>query len=88
MEKTRKPNWTKEEEFTLISEVESAGESLRGSGNCADINKKKKQLWINILARVNSEHGNARSVDEIRNKWTNLKLVAKSKVDSSFREAR
>ena len=51
MEKTRKPNWTKEEEFTLISEVESAGESLRGSGNCADINKKKKQLWINILTR-------------------------------------
>ena len=61
MEKTRKPNWTKEEEFTLISEVELAWESLRGSGNCADINKKKKQLWINILTRVNSEHGNARS---------------------------
>ena len=61
---------------------------MRGSGNCADINKKKKQLWINILTRVNSEHGNARSVDEIRKKWTNLKLAAKSKVDSSFREAR
>ena len=56
MEKTRKPNWTKEEEITLISEVESAGESLRGSGNYADINKKKKQLSINILARVNSEY--------------------------------
>ena len=53
------------------------------SGNFADINKKKEQLWVDILARVNFEHGNARSFDEIRKKWTNLKLAAKSKVDSS-----
>ena len=38
--------------------------------------------------KVNSEHGNARSIDEIRKKWNNLKLMAKSKVYSSFREAR
>ena len=44
MEKTRKPNWTKEGDFTHISDVESTGNSLRGSGNCADINKKKEQL--------------------------------------------
>ena len=29
-----------------------------------------------------------RAIEEIRKKWNNLKLVAKSKVDASFREAR
>ena len=48
MEKSRKLNWTKEEENTLISEIESAGELLKGSGNSADLNKKKKELWKTI----------------------------------------
>ena len=42
MEKTRKQNWSKKEELSLISEVDSAGEALRGSGNCGDIKIKKK----------------------------------------------
>ena len=50
MEISRKNNWTKEEESTLINEIVSAGEILRGSGNCADINKKKRQLWKDIAA--------------------------------------
>ena len=49
MEISRKNNWTKEEESTLINEIESAGEILRGLGNSADINKKKRQLWKDIL---------------------------------------
>ena len=88
MEKVRKQNWTKEEECTLIDEIESAGETLRGSGNSADINKKKRQLWKDITARVNSIYGNNRTVDDNRKKWNNVKLAAKSKVDASFREAR
>ena len=87
MEISRKNNWTKEEESTLINEIESAGEILRGSGNCADINKKKRQLWKDIAARINSVHGNHRAVDDIRKKWNNMKLTAKTKVDASFREA-
>ena len=70
-----------------INEIESAGETLRGSGNSADI-KLKGQLWKDITARVNSIYGNNRTVDDIRKKWNNLKLAAKSKVDASFREAR
>ena len=46
MEKTRKQNCTKEEEFTLISAVDSSGEFFRGSGNCADINKKKNNYEL------------------------------------------
>ena len=84
----RKQNWTKEEECTLIDQIESAGETLRGSGNSADINKRKRQLWKDITARVNSIYGNNRTVDDIRKKWNNVKLPAKSKVDASFREAR
>ena len=32
MDKSRKANWTREEECSLINEIESAGEILRGSG--------------------------------------------------------
>ena len=88
MEISRKLNWTKEEESTLINEIESAGEMLRGSGNSADINKKKRQLWKDIAARINSVHGSNRAVDDIRKKWNNLKLAAKTRVDASFREAK
>ena len=86
MDKPRKPNWTREEECTLINEIESAGEILRGSGNSADKNKRK--IWRNIAAKHNSAHGNGRAVEDIRKKWTNLKLNSNSKVDASFREAR
>ena len=86
MEKSRKTNWTKDEEYTLIEGVEFAGASLRGSGNSADINKKKKSLWLDILRKVNSIHGNNRGVEEIRKKWNNLKLTSKSKFDASKRE--
>ena len=65
METSRRNNWTKEEESTLINEIESAGEILRGSGNIADINKKKRQLWKDIAAKVNSLHSNNRAVDDI-----------------------
>ena len=88
MDKSRKSNWTKEEECSLINEIESAGEILRGSGNSADKNKRIKQIWKDIAAKLNSAHGNGRAVEDIRKKWTNLKLNAKSKVDASFREAR
>ena len=73
---------------TLINEIDSAGEILRGSGNSADINKKKKQLWKDIATKVNSVYGNNQAIGDIRKKWNNLKLVAKLKVDASFREAR
>ena len=59
---------------------------MRGSGNSADKNKRKKQIWRDIAAKLNSVHGNVRT--DFRKKWTNLKLNAKSKVDASFKEAR
>ena len=44
MDKSHKANWTKEEECSLINDKESAGEILRGSGNSADRNKRRKQI--------------------------------------------
>ena len=61
---------------------------MRGSGYSADKNKRRKQTWRDIAAKLNSVHSNGRAVEYIRKKWTNLKLNAKSKVDASFREAR
>ena len=57
------------------------------SGYSADKNKRRKQIWRDIAAKLNSLHGNGRAVEDIRKKWTNLKLNAKSKVDASFWEA-
>ena len=77
MEKTRITNWNKEE-YTLINDIKVAGGNLRGSGNNADINKKKKQLRKTLTAKVNAFYGNNRGVEDVeqlrrslRNrKWT------------------
>ena len=42
MEKSRKSNWSKEVEYTLIEAIQSAGDLLRGTGHCADLNKKER----------------------------------------------
>ena len=40
-------------------EIESAGEILRGSGNSPDKNKRRKQIWRDFTAKLNSVHGMA-----------------------------
>ena len=75
MDKYRKTNWTSEEECSLINEIESAGEILRGSGNSADKEKKKKQIWREIVVKLNSAYGNGRAVEDVNKKLTNLKTV-------------
>ena len=80
MDKSRKANWTREEECSLINEIESAGEILRGSGNSADKNKRRKQIWRDIATKLNSVHGNGRAVEDIRKKMDQPK--AKCKVQS------
>ena len=61
---------------------------IRGTGHSANLNQKKKALWVNITAKINLIHGNHRDVKDIKKKWNNLKLSAKSHVDDSRREAR
>ena len=53
MDKSRKANWTREEECSLINEIESADEILRGSGNSADKNKRRKQIWRDMQPNSN-----------------------------------
>ena len=88
MDKGRKVNWTKEEEYTLIEAIQYAGDILRGTGQFAEINKKKTRLWNNVMRKINSIHGNNRDVKDIKKKWNNLKGSAKARVDYSRREAR
>ena len=85
--KSRKVNCTKEEEYTLVEAIQAVGYILRGTGQSAEINKKKTRLWNDVMGEVNSIHGNIRNVKVI-NKLNNLKGSAKSLVDSSRREAR
>ena len=68
MDKSRKANWTREEECSLINESESTDEILSGSGNYADKNKRRKQIWRYIAAKLNSVHCNGRAVEDIRKK--------------------
>ena len=65
MEKPRKSNWSKEEEYTLIDAIQSAGDLLRGTGHFADLNRKKL-LWNDMVGKVNSIHGNNRDVRDLR----------------------
>ena len=54
METNRKGNWTKEEEYTLIEAIQAAGDVLRGTGQSADMNKKKTRLWNDVMNKINS----------------------------------
>ena len=65
MKKTRKINWTKEE-YTLIDAIQAACNLIRGTGQSAEINKKKKALWNGMMSRVNSIHGNNRHIKDIK----------------------
>ena len=58
---------------------------IRGTGHSANLNQKNKALWVNITAKINLIHGNHRDVKDIKKKWNNLKLSAKSHVDDSRR---
>ena len=51
MEKSQKVNWTKEEEYTLIKAIQTAGDLIRGTGHSANLNQKKKALWTDITAK-------------------------------------
>ena len=70
MEKTRKINWTKEEEYTLIDAIQAAGNQIRGTGQSAEINKKNKALWNGMMSKVNSIHGNNRDIKDIKKNGT------------------
>ena len=54
MDKSRKANWTREEECSLINEIESPGEILRGSGNSADKNRQPERLVIPVASTVST----------------------------------
>ena len=86
MERTRKINWTKEEEYTLIDGIQADGNLIRGTGQSAEINKKA--LWNGMMSKVNSIHSNNRDIKEIKKKWNNLKVTAKARVDNTRREVR
>ena len=69
-----KPKWTnpankldQRRRVSLINEIESAGEILRGSGNSADKNKRRKQIWrLYSQTQLSAWHG--RAVEDIRKK--------------------
>ena len=56
MDKPRKGNWVREEERSLINEIESAVEILKGLGNSADKNKSGETNSIQCMAMVELRH--------------------------------
>ena len=45
-----------------IDSIQAAGDVLRGTGQSADMNKKKTRLWNYMMKKINSIHGNNRDV--------------------------
>ena len=73
METNRKVNWTKEEEYTLIVAIQAVDDALRGTSQSADMNKKEKRLWNDVMNKINFIHGSNRDVKEVKKKSNNLK---------------
>ena len=85
--KSRKVNWTKEEEYTLIEASRPAGDALRGTGQSADINKKKMRLWNDVMKNITPSMETT-GCERGKKKWNNLKGFAKARGDCSRRKAR
>ena len=87
--KSCKSNWTKEEECSFINEIESVCQIQEiEAQEIVPIQRKGGNFCRDISAKLNPAYDNGRAVEEIRKKWTKLKLNANSKVDARFRETR
>ena len=79
----------KREEYTLTEATQASGDLLRGTGQRANIDKKKTRLWNDVMERnIESMHRNTRRLKEVKKEWNNLKASAKARIDCSRREAR
>ncbi|XP_049913336.1 t-SNARE domain-containing protein 1-like [Epinephelus moara] len=79
-EKTSKMDFTENEIEVLVREVEARKIILFGGHRSGVTNKRKTSEWQHVVTAVNSVSATVRSVAEVRKKWCDLKMEAKSRV--------
>ena len=72
--KTKKRNFTEVEVETLVGEVEARKEILFGGHGIGITNIKKNNEWQHVAAAVNAVSGTERTVPELKNKWSDIKV--------------
>ncbi|XP_048252798.1 uncharacterized protein LOC125380995 [Haliotis rufescens] len=86
-DKTRKVNWTKEEEVLLVEEVSNREGILFGKlDGCQRTGQRKIKLWEEISSILNSRgtSGN-RSIGKVKKKYQYIMQKAKAKRSSAVR---
>ncbi|XP_046562046.1 uncharacterized protein LOC124271030 [Haliotis rubra] len=81
--KSRKPNWTEEQNLLLTRLVEQNKSLLLGKFGAGVTAQKKKEKWADICAEINSTFQNVtRSVEEVEKKWHNIQSKAKCDISA------
>ncbi|XP_049426784.1 t-SNARE domain-containing protein 1-like [Epinephelus fuscoguttatus] len=79
-EKTRERNFTVTEIEVLVGEVEARKIILFGGHSSGITNKRKTSEWQHVVTAVNGVSATERSVAEVKKKWSDLKMEAKTRV--------
>ena len=73
----RKPNWSREETFALIEQVSSLYSTLISKFESSSTNAMKKAAWACVCLAVNARGGQNRTIDEVKERWSQLQDAAK-----------
>ncbi len=67
-----------EKDKRLVELYQEYRQTLEGSGNASETNKKRKAAWETIATTINTENRTKFTSDQCRKRWKNLKSTAKS----------
>ncbi|KAK7503393.1 hypothetical protein BaRGS_00005314 [Batillaria attramentaria] len=80
----KKPNFSDKETEVMMEEISVEAAVLMSALGTAVTNQKKQQIWANITEKVNAVGGNARTVEQVKKRWKDLKMsVLKWKQEAS-----
>ncbi|KAK7492181.1 hypothetical protein BaRGS_00016655 [Batillaria attramentaria] len=82
----KKPNFTEKETEVLLEEMQVEAAVIMSVFQNGVTNKKKQEAWAKITRCVNAVGGNARTVNQVRKKWKDLKKVVVQKTQDETRK--
>ena len=78
--KAKKPNFSKEEIYTLVTAIRNRKKEILGKFEGGLSKARQMQAWVCVKKEVMETSKIDRSIDELKKKWSDLKIDAKKKV--------
>lgn len=78
--RVKKPNFTKEEIYTLVTAVGNRKKEIMSKFEGGLSKARQMQAWVSVQKEVMEISQIDRSIEELKKKWSDLKMDAKKKV--------